>query len=178
MVNKMKKIVLIVGASGVGKDTLLRNIKDKVKANFLKRYITREPDNNESNYYIDEDAFLALKEKNYFISSWKAHGNHYGIAKEHIKEGLSIISISRGAVEDFEKVFDEVITINITLPKELMIRRLHDRGRESIDEILKRVERASKEVEATNLIEFDNSDTLENSSKKFIQLIKDIQNEK
>jgi len=65
----MKKIVLIVGASGVGKDTLLRNIKDKMQANFIQRYITREPDKNESNFYLDKEAFLALKEKNYFISS-------------------------------------------------------------------------------------------------------------
>lgn len=178
MVNKMKKIVLIVGASGVGKDTLLRSIKDKIKANFLKRYITRIPDNNESNYYIDEKAFLALKDKDYFISSWEAHGNYYGIAKEHIKDGINIISISRGAVEDFEKVYDEVLTINITLPKEIMIKRLHERGRESMEEIIKRVDRASKKVEAKCLIEFDNSQSLENSAKKFIKLIEDIDHEK
>ncbi len=178
MVSKMKKIVLIVGASGVGKDSLLRSIKDKVDANFIQRYITRVPDTNEANFYIDKDAFLALKEKNYFISSWEAHGNYYGIAKDHIKEGLNIISISRGAVEDFEKVFDEVITINITLPKELLLLRLHSRGRESMEEIIKRVERASKEVVAKNLIEFDNSDTLELSGQRFIHLIDRIKDEK
>ena len=42
----MKRIILIVGASGVGIDALLRGIRDKVKANFIKRYITRKPDSS------------------------------------------------------------------------------------------------------------------------------------
>lgn len=57
----MQKIVLIVGASGVGKDSLLKIIKSKIDANFVKRYITRIPDENESNYFIDEEAFTILK---------------------------------------------------------------------------------------------------------------------
>ena len=174
----MKKIVLIVGASGVGKDTLLRGVKAKVGANFLKRYITREPDNNESNYYLDVDAFIALKEKSYFISSWEAHGNHYGIAKEHIHEGLNIISISRSAIKDFEKTFDEVITINITVSKELLRQRLQNRGRESKEEIEKRIQRSYPKIECQNLIEFDNSLSLEESIEKFVKLLESINNEK
>lgn len=173
----MKKIVLIVGASGVGKDTLLRGIKEKVDANFLKRYITREPDSNESNYYLDKNAFLTLKEKNYFISTWEAHENCYAIAKEHIKNGVNIISISRGAIKDFEKIFDEVATINITIPKELLRQRLLKRGRESKEQIEKRIQRSYPQIECKNLIEFDNSDTLEKSIEKFINLIQSIKNE-
>ncbi|WP_044416679.1 hypothetical protein [Halarcobacter anaerophilus] len=57
----MKKIILIVGASGVGKDSLLKSLKGKININFVKRYITREPDQNENNYYIDDEAFHRLK---------------------------------------------------------------------------------------------------------------------
>ena len=174
----MKKIILIVGASGVGKDTLLRAIKEKLEANFLQRYITRKPDENESNYYLDMEAFRALKEKDYFVSSWEAHGNFYGIAKEHIKEGLNIISISRGAIKDFEKVYDEVVTINITIPKELLKQRLEQRGRESKQEIEKRVARSYETIEAKRLIDFDNSKAVELSAQNFTELINKLSDEK
>ena len=47
----MKKIILIVGASGVGKDSLLKSLKGKININFVKRYITREPDQLEDLKY-------------------------------------------------------------------------------------------------------------------------------
>ncbi|MCI0500398.1 MAG: hypothetical protein L0Y61_01460, partial [Epsilonproteobacteria bacterium] len=95
----MIKIILIVGASGVGKDTLLKAIQNDIKANFVTRYITRVPDNNESNYYIAKDDFLYLKKSDFFVSSWEAHGNIYGISKLSLKDGLNIISISREAIK-------------------------------------------------------------------------------
>lgn len=48
-----KKIILIVGASGVGKDSLIKEAKKELKEefNFIRRYITRKPDKNEKNYF-------------------------------------------------------------------------------------------------------------------------------
>ena len=170
----MKKIVLIVGASGVGKDSLLKKIKLEIDANFVKRYITRIPDENESNYYVDEKAFEVLKNSNYFVSTWSAHKNNYAIAKEHIKDGLNIISISRSAIKDFEEYFNHVTTINITVPKDILIQRLEKRGRESKEEIESRLNRHYSQIEARNLIDFDNSKDLKTSSKKLIELLKVI----
>ncbi len=170
----MKKIVLIVGASGVGKDSLLKKIKTKIDANFVKRYITRIPDKNESNYYVDYEAFEILKNSNYFVSTWNAHKNHYAIVKDQIKDGLNIISISRSVIKDFEKAFHHVTTINITVSKEILRQRLEKRGRESKEEIENRLNRSYSKIEAKNLIKFDNSNDLETSSKKLIEILKAI----
>ncbi len=170
----MQKIVLIVGASGVGKDSLLKIIKSRIDANFVKRYITRIPDENESNYFIDEEAFSILKNNNYFVSSWYAHGNSYAIAHNQIKNGLNIISISRNAIKDFEKIFQDVITINITVPKETLRERLKKRGRETFEEIENRLNRSSIEIYAKDLVEFENLNDLETSSKKLIEILKNI----
>ncbi|KFL35194.1 MULTISPECIES: AAA family ATPase [unclassified Sulfurospirillum] len=170
----MKKIVLIVGASGVGKDTLLKAVKNEIKANFVKRYITREPDTNESNFYLDKEAFENLEKSDYFVSVWKAHNNYYAIAKSHIKEGLNIISISREAIKDFENSFDDVTTIEIGIPKEMLYARLKNRGRENEEAILKRIERYGQKIEAKNLIYFDNSRPLEESKKAFLALLNSL----
>jgi len=173
----MIKIVLIVGASGVGKDSLIKSIKDKLKINFVKRYITREPDQNESNYYVDTQAFKLLKEKNFFVSTWQAHENSYGIARFDIQDGLNLISISRSAIKDFEQEYKDVTTINITVSRDILEQRLKNRGRETKEQIEKRLNRTYKNIEAKNLIEFDNSEVLETSSKSFLQLLERINNE-
>ena len=58
-------IILVVGPSGSGKDTLLHSSRryfagiDTIA--FARRYITRPPDENEDNYYIDAIAFEYLE---------------------------------------------------------------------------------------------------------------------
>jgi len=170
----MIKIILIVGASGVGKDTLLKAIQNDVKANFITRYITRVPDENESNYYIGKDDFEHLRKSDFFVSSWEAHGNIYGISKLPIKDGLNIISISRDAIKDFEEKFSDVTTIEIGIPKELLYLRLKNRGREDEEAIAKRIERSQQKIEAKNLIYFDNSKPLEESRSTFLELLKNL----
>lgn len=173
------KIVLIVGPSGVGKDTLIKGAKKVLKndVNFVKRYITRKPDKSEKNFYLDDYAFEILKHNSFFASTWNAHGNAYGIAKNTIKNGLNIISISRSKVKDFEKLYYDVHTINISVPREELKNRLLFRKRESLEEIEKRLNRSYEDISAKNLIEFDNSADIKKSCEKFIELLKKIKSE-
>ena len=175
-----KKIVLIVGPSGVGKDTLLKYSKKVLKENstfnFVKRYITRKPDSNEKNYYVQEEAFDLLKKEDFFVSSWQAHENLYGISKSSVQNGVNIISISRSHVQDFERVYDEVYTIHVTIPKELLLQRLRLRARESEAEIMQRFKRTYETIDAKNLIEFDNSKNIEASCEAFVTILEEIAN--
>ena len=53
-----------------------------------------------------------------------------------------------------------------------MKQRLENRARENKEEIEKRLNRTYEKIEAENLIEFDNSEEIEISSKKFIKILK------
>lgn len=170
----MKKIILIVGASGAGKDTLLKSIKNNIEANFVTRYVTRMPDKNESNYYISKEDFLYLQKNDFFVSSWEAHSNIYGISHRSIKDGINIISISRSTIKDFEKEFNDVTSIEIAIPKDMLYNRLINRGREDREAILKRIQRSEQKIEAKNLIYFDNSKPLEQSRKDFLSLLNSL----
>jgi len=170
------KIILIVGASGVGKDTLIKEAKKELKKefNFARRYITRKPDKSEKNYFLENSAFKLLKDNEFFISSWEAHNNLYGISKDSIKNKTNIISISRSKIADFEKHFDKVYVINITLNDVELKRRLIKRGRENIKEIEKRLERKYDKIDARNLIVFQNDKSFDDSIKAFIDILKEL----
>lgn len=171
-----KKIILIVGASGVGKDSLIKEAKKELKHefNFVRRYITRKPDKSEKNYFLESSAFKLLKDSDFFISFWDAYENHYGISKDSIKDGVNIISISRSKIGDFENFFDDVCTINVTLDKEELKNRLLKRGRESIENIQKRLDRSYDKIEAKNLINFENNRPFDESIYAFIEVLKRV----
>ncbi len=172
------RIILIVGPSGAGKDTLINAVRGKVDANIVTRYITRPPDEFEQNYYVDKDAFLILKQNDFFFITWEAHSNFYGIPLNQIERGINIISVSRTVISKFEEKFEDTITVEITAPKELIVKRLIKRHRESKKEIEKRLERYFIEIKAKKLITFENKEKLSESIKKFKDLIDALIKEK
>ena len=177
-------IILVVGPSGSGKDTLLRSARKYFAGNdtvaFARRYITRPPDKNEDNYYVDAIGFDYLQKSGFFLSSWQAHQNYYGIAEHLVREGNGystiVCSISRSAIEDFDSRYDNTLTIHVTAAKEILRDRLLKRGRENEADVEKRLARAAKKVEANNLTVFDNSSNLRESCARFTSLIEKVSN--
>lgn len=173
------KLVLIVGPSGSGKDTLLRSARaalgHRQDIQFARRYITRPPDSNEDNYYVDPQGFNHLSNTGYFLSTWRAHNNCYGIPIHILTDSnrLSTIicSISRSAIVDFEKYHENTTTILITAPEQILHARLQGRGRETDKDIQQRLVRASATVHANNLITFNNINSVVESTTRFTALL-------
>lgn len=182
--------ILIVGASGAGKDSLLQaarahftQIKHKHNSaqdmtkelHFIPRYIDRIPDCHEANYYLDTQSFELLE--GFFISKWRANGHSYGIARHTLfAHSVNLISISRTAIQDFEAQCTSVSVIEVFVPTQILKARLEKRGRESKEQIAQRLQNASKITQAKRLYRFENTKPLYESAQDFIALITQILN--
>ncbi|MEE4315125.1 MAG: hypothetical protein V2J11_11540 [Desulfofustis sp.] len=170
-------IILVVGASGSGKDTLIQAARSRFDRElfFARRYITRPPGDHEDNYYISREGFLVLQAAGFFLSNWRAHGLCYGIARSDCfpesGAGAVLASVSRSVIGDFEARFDDVITIQVWARVEVLERRLRCRGRESTEAVRQRLLRATAPVRARQLIPFDNSGNLDASRERFASLL-------
>lgn len=163
--NKLNgNLFVIVGASGVGKDTLLNEIRDKFKNfYFVKRYITRTPDdNNEDHVSISDKDFQKKVKDSFFTITWDAHSLSYGIPKkidEFLKKGTNVIfNGSRHALKEIKKKYPNAKIICIVASKKNIENRLLIRNRENKDEINKRLNRKIENLPSDTIYVENDSD--------------------
>lgn len=148
----MGRLFVIVGPSGVGKDTLLAGAAAADPSiHWARRVITRptitggEPFEGVSQTVFDRR--LAAGE---FTLHWQAHGLKYGVPKAEfapMQQGkTALVNGSRAALSAAILAFPDLTVIRISAPSSALADRLAQRGRETRDEIRARLERASYEL--------------------------------
>ncbi len=169
------RLFLIVGPSGVGKDSIINELKSRLGAqtHFPRREITRPPDKSEDFISITAEAFHA---ENYAIT-WQAHGLSYGIRHADflpLGEGYDVIlNASRSLISKFEQLFDPVIVIHVTADQDAIATRLADRGRESQVEIKQRLAHSPQlDIGRAKVFEIDNSGHLSATVEKLLAIFK------
>lgn len=144
------RLVAVVGPSGSGKDTLLRDARthfaDRCEIVFPRRAITRpEGDDNEDHLALTPDAFAALKANGAFALDWEAHGLCYGIPRtidDDIAMGRTVVvNLSRSVIATARARYAHCIAVAISIDAATMRQRLVARGRESGADIEARIGR-------------------------------------
>lgn len=148
---KNGRLVLVVGPSGAGKDTVLAYAKMHLAAYpqcvFAKRVITRPPGPGEDYESVTEAEFTQRR----FALSWSAHGLHYGIPsaiEADLASGKTVIAnVSRAVLPTARQAYNCMV-IEITAPIELLAKRLAGRGRETEEDIAARLTRDAAPADA------------------------------
>jgi len=166
--DKQKKgaLVLVVGPSGSGKDTLINlaraQLADEARFIFPRRVITRiaQIDAEDHDTLTPED-FVAQRDVGQFALHWGAHGLFYGVTKESLSPVLrgatAIINVSRSVIGNAEALDARITVLSIKCRPELLAKRIAGRGRESADEILLRLKRdAPITIKTARLIDIIN----------------------
>ena len=191
--NKNLKIkpLMIIGPSGVGKDTFMQILINKYPNIFIKcvSCTTRSPRKNEKHgvnyFFITEETFNELDKKGEIIGKFEKYNILYGTSKQTL---INILSNDKIVYFDYNietaiKTFNEnKVDFNYIalLPPniEVLENRLRKRGTEDEESIQKRLSYAKKEIELINKSKFLNfvikNNELDNAVKAFELCIKEL----
>jgi len=144
------RLIYVVGASGVGKDSVLAALRASLRTRdrivVAHRYITRPASaGGENHVALSEAEFLMRSEAGCFALHWESHGLHYGVGNEiqdWLGQGLAVlVNGSRAFWPQVQLRFPQARLVEITASPEILRARLAQRGRESSAEQAKRLAR-------------------------------------
>lgn len=150
------RLVLVVGPSGAGKDTLLGLARaacaDDRNIVFPRRVVTREASSWENNEQMSVEAFRQAAADGAFAISWEAHGHAYGVRRaidDDIRAGrVVVVNVSRTVISALRRAYANVVVVAITAPADVLAMRLAMRQRGSDGNIGRRLTRLVDDVEA------------------------------
>jgi guanylate kinase len=157
-------LVVISGPSGVGKDTIIRELRERhpdPRRHFVVTYKTRPPRDYEVDgrdyHFVTVDDFRALEEGGAFLEVANVHGHWSGTPRDQVELALqsgrdAILKIDvQGARAVKEQVADALLIFVAPPSFETLEDRLRDRGTESPDEMERRQRDAATELARQDL---------------------------
>lgn len=177
-------LFIISAPSGTGKTTIYKKVQ-QILPNlvFSISYTTRFPRPGEKNavdyFFVTEEEFKAMINRNQFLEWAEVHGNYYGTSKKFIEEnrragdGVILDIDVQGAMQLKKLANLEAIFIFIKPPSfEELTRRLISRGTESQQVLEKRIENAKNELSYEEQYDYVIiNDNLDVAVKQFLEVI-------
>ena len=174
------RLVLVVGPSGAGKDTLLSLAKAACAEDrnivFPRRVITREASASEQNEEVSLDAFRQALSRGEYAVHWEAHGHCYALRRgidDELRAGRTVIAnVSRTVIGAMRHTYADVVVVSITAPPQVLAERLAMRRRSSDGKIESRLGRTVDETLAAPDVTIINTGSAEYHARQFVRVIK------
>lgn len=146
------RLVLVVGPSGAGKDTLIAGAREMCQGDpgivFPRRVVTRPASHAEDNDTIAASDFTRAVADGAFALWWEAHGHQYGIPisiDADIRHGRTVVcNASRTIVGTARRRYWQMAVVLVTAPTKVLRARLEARGRASDCGVAARVHRSAE----------------------------------
>lgn len=174
------RLVLVVGPSGAGKDTLLRLAQaacaDDRDIVFPRRVVTREPSAAEDNIAVSQDEFRRAREHGDFAVHWEAHGHSYALPRDindDIRAGRAVVAnVSRTVIGALRQAYANVVVVAITAPPDVLAQRLAARARHSDGNIADRLARSVDDASANADVTILNAGSAEYHGRQLVRVIR------
>ena len=174
------RLVLVVGPSGAGKDTLLGLAKaalaDDRTIVFARRVVTREASVFEDNEQVSLEAFRQALTQQAYAMHWEAHGHCYALPRaidDEIRAGHTLIAnVSRTVIGAARRAYADVAVVSITAPPQVLAERLAMRSRGSDGRLEQRLGRNVDDAAAAPDVTISNVSSAEYHARQFIRIIK------
>ncbi len=149
-------LIVMTGASGVGKGTLRARLMETVKLHYSISMTTRPPRPGERHgvdyWFVDEETFERTRAGGGFLE-WASYVDHsYGTPKEPVEKALArgedvLLEIEvQGALQVAKNKPDAVLIFIVPPSLSELRQRLLLRGKDSLEKIEKRLRRAEEEI--------------------------------
>jgi len=157
-------LVLISGPSGVGKDAVLKRMKELgYPFHFVVTATTRPRRPNEVDgedyFFLSKEEFQSLLERGELLEHAIVYGEHKGVPKEQVRQALAsgkdvLMRLDVQGAATVRRLVPGVITIFLTASsEEELIERLKRRRTEPPEKLQKRIALAREEMQ--HISEFD-----------------------
>jgi phosphonate metabolism protein PhnN/1,5-bisphosphokinase (PRPP-forming) len=177
-------LVMVVGPSGVGKDTLINGARRSLRADprfvFVRRIVTRRAEADvEDHDSLSEADFLEAEARGRFALTWQAHGLRYALplsAATDVSLGKIVVAnVSRHVVGLAADRFGRSAVVQVSAEISLRADRLARRGREGREDIVARLARDAVALpEGVAPIVIDNSDSVANGVARMILCLRSL----
>lgn len=174
------RLVLVVGPSGAGKDTLIGLARQALDGDpavvFPRRLVTRETNRWEDHDTLTPAEFEAGVASGRWPLCWRAHGLGYALPPSlpaDIAAGRTVVvNLSRAMVAQARRRFAHVVVVYVTAPPEVLAARVAGRGRN--DDVAERVGRKAPEERdlAADCI-IDNSGRADIAAAELLRIIRE-----
>ncbi len=157
--NKQGALIVLSGPSGVGKGTVCSVLLDKISNIQMSiSYTTRDKRLNEKDgvnyFFTNEEKFHEMIDNADLLEYARVFGNYYGTSKKwiqkKIEDGVDILlELDTQGAFNVKKAFPDAVLIFLLPPslKELK-KRIHERGRETIEQVNFRLSRSKEEIKS------------------------------
>lgn len=162
--NQNSLLIVISGPSGVGKDSVLKQLKKRGQPfHFVVTVTNREPRSNEMNgvdyIFVSHEEFHRMIEAGELLEHALVYGDHKGIPKKQVHDALEsgkdvILRIDVQGAATIRRLAPQAVLIFLTAEsEEELFRRLAERKTETLEDLKLRIATARQELEQVD--EFD-----------------------